>query len=75
VLDPISPTPMLRSRVLPTVLGAIVLHHVCGVGLLEKLGRTFRFDRATRKHGNSRRAVVDALGENFGEVLLILAPQ
>jgi len=75
VLDPVGPTPTLRSRVLPTVLRAIVLHHVCGVGLLEKLGGTLGLDRSTWQHRDGRCAVVDALSENFREFLFVLAFQ
>jgi hypothetical protein len=57
------------------VFRAIVLHHVCRVGLLEKLGCTFRLNRSTRKHSNGRCAAVDAVGEKFGELLLVLASQ
>jgi hypothetical protein len=45
------------------------------VGLPEKLGRTLGLNRSTRKHGDGRGAIVDALGENFGKFLLVLAFQ
>jgi len=72
VLNPVG-TRTLGSCVLPSVFREIVSHYLCGVSLLKNLGRTCRLDRATRKHGNSCRAVVDALGENFRVVPLVLA--
>jgi hypothetical protein len=74
VLNPVS-APMLGSRALPAVLREIVSQHVCRMSLLKDLRRTCRLDRTTRMHGNSRRAVVDTLGENFRVVPLVLAFQ
>ena len=71
VLNPVAL--MLGSRVLPSVVREIVSHHICRLSLLKNLGRTCRLDRTTRKHGNSRCAVLDALGENFRVVPLVLA--
>ena len=65
VLNPISPATPLRSGMLPTMLGAIVLHHFCRVGLLEKLGCTLGLNRSTRKHGDGRGARV--LAKMMGE--------
>ena len=72
VLNPVG-APMFGSRVLPAVFREIVTHYVCRESLFENLGRACRLDRTARKHGNSRRASIDAVGEHFGVVPLVLA--
>jgi hypothetical protein len=63
---------MFGSRVLPAVFREVVSNYVCRLSLFKNLGRPCRLDRTARMHSNSRRALVDALGEHFGVVPLVL---
>lgn len=56
---------LLGGRVVPTVAGQIVSEYLCGMGFLEKLGCTRRFQRAPWMYDNSCFAVLDALCERF----------
>ena len=64
---------MFGSSVLPTMFGEVVFHYVCRLSLPKNLGRACRLDLTARMHGNRRCASVDALGENFRVVPLVLA--
>jgi hypothetical protein len=74
VLNPVVST-VLGSRVLPSVVREIVSDHLLWPTLIKNLGGARRLDCTARKHSNYRSTVIDALGEHFGVLPLVVASQ
>jgi hypothetical protein len=74
VLNPVV-SAVLGSRVLPSVVREIVSDDVLGQTLIKNFRGASRLDRTARKHSNYRSTVIDALGQHFGVLPLVLASQ